>query len=439
MKARKLVSLLLAMTMLLGLTPALGVAEEGGVIDDTITGKLTFWTQDDITWTTWFEPAIEGFRKAYPNIEIVDEYFPSFADKMTQAYSAGERPDVAQTWQAVNHWANAGKLMPVPASFGLEENFYESAILGKKFEDNYYCVPSEINVESPSLFVNMDLLASLGKELPEGWIENNGPQSWEELLAFAKDLTLIEGAMVTRSGLAYTYAQWEAMFVSLIWQFGGDYRDEDNLAVHFDTPEARSALEFMLKYCDIADPDCISDRGQSRYDLFVQNAAVMTMGAPWYAGSFAVDAPDMNYQVFNMPPMVEGSDPYNLATGGWGYIVSSDCEYPEAAWAFVEYMSSPEMVGSWAMHWGTLPARVDAVMDLEYDPNVGSVQKALSIATDVLQYGREDGAYMLSPSQLIYNIVRVQIQQVLETGDIDTALKTMEAEGNAMIAENLGR
>mgnify|MGYP002312682651 CR=1 FL=1 len=26
--------------------------------------------------------------------------------------------------------------------------------------------------------------------------------------------------------LAYAYAQWEAMFVSLIWQNGGDYRDE---------------------------------------------------------------------------------------------------------------------------------------------------------------------------------------------------------------------
>lgn len=437
MNTKKIFSLLLAVVLLLGLAPAVGLAET--VVDESISGKLTFWTQDDITWTTWFEPAVESFRQAYPNIEIVDEYFPTFADKMTQAYAAGEEPDVAQTWQGVSHWANAGKLVPVPESFGLGENFFEGAIVSKKFEDSYYCVPSEINIESPSLFVNMDLLASLGKELPEGWLENNGPKSWAELLAFAKELTVIQDGMVVQSGLSYTYAQWEAMFASLIWQFGGDYRDPENLVVHFDTPEARSALEFMLKYCDVNDPDCISDRGQNRYDLFVQNAAVMCMGAPWYAGSIAIDAPDMNYQVFNMPAMVEGADPYNLATGGWGYIVSSKCEYPEAAWAFINYMSSPEMIGSWAVHCGTLAARKDAVMDLAYDPNVGSVQKALSIAANVLQYGQEDGAYMLSPSQLIYNIVRVQLQQVMETGDIDTALKTMEQEGNAMIAENLGR
>lgn len=435
---RKTMLLFVALVMMLGMTSTAVYAQEAPVNED-ISGKLVFWTQDNITWTTWFEPAVERFRKAYPNIEVIDEYFPSFANKMTQAYSAGEEPDVAQTWQGVNLWASAGKLLPVPESFMLEENFFEGAIVSKNYQGDYYCVPSEINIESPTLLVNMDLLSSLGKELPAGWLENDGPQNWEELLEFAKEVTVVDSGMVFQSGLAYTYAQWEAMFASLIWQYGGDYRDAENLVVHFDTPEARKALEFMLKYNDVNDPDCISDRGDSRYNLFVQNSAVMCMGAPWYAGSLAIDAPDMNYQVFNMPPMVEGSDPYNLATGGWGYIVSSKTEYPEAAWAFVDFMSSPQEVGNWAVHCGTLAARKDAVMSLEYDPNVGSVEKALSIAADMLPYGREDGAYMLSPSKLIYNIVRTQLQQVLETGDIDTALQTMEAEGNAMIKENLNR
>lgn len=427
-------------------TPESKAAADGGVpvpdsgeTDEDISGELVFWTQDSEVWSTWFQPAIEGFRAKYPNIKITDEYFPSFSDKMTQAYSAGEEPDIAQTWQGVSHWAKAGKLLPVPESFNLQQDYFEGAIVSKEYDGQYYCVPSEINIESPNLFVNMDLLAAEGVELPEGWVENNGPKDWAELLEFAKSLTKIEGGAVMQSGLAYAYAQWEAMFASLIWQYGGDYRDAENEVVHFDTPEAKQALEFMLKYIDPNDPDCISDSGQSRYDLFMQGNAAMCMGAPWYASSFDIEAPDMNYQVFNMPAMVEGSDPYSLATGGWGYIVSSKCEYPEAAWAFVEYMSSPEVVGSWAVHCGTLSARKDAVMNLDYDPEVGSVQKALSIANDVLQYGQEDGAYTLAPSQLIYNIVRVQLQQVMETGDIDTALKTMEQEGNAMIAENLGR
>jgi ABC-type glycerol-3-phosphate transport system substrate-binding protein len=435
MMKRFLVLALVAMMLLATALPALAEAKD----PSEISGELTFWTQDSEVWSNWFQPAIEGFREKYPNIKITDEYFPSFSDKLTQAFAAGQQPDVAQTWQGVNEWAKAGKLLPVPASLGLVENYLPGALESKMYDGQYYCVPSEINIESPSLFVNMDILAEAGVSLPEGWVENNGPKNWEELLAFAKSLTIIEDGAVMRSGLAYNYAQWEATFASLIWQFGGDYRDAANGVVHFNTPEAKKALEFLLKYSNPEDPDCISDKGNSRYDLFVQGSAAMCIGAPWYAGGFAVDCPDTNYQVFNMPAFVEGSDPYCMATGGWGYIVSSTTKYPEAAWAFVDYMNNPENVGSWAINCGTLAARKDAVMDLTYDPEVGSVSKALSIAKDILPFGQEDGAYTLSPSKLIYNIVRLQMQQVLETGDIDTALKTMEEQGNAMVAENLGR
>ena len=86
---------------------------------------------------------------------------------------------------------------------------------------------------------------------------------------------------------------------------------------------------------------------------------------------------------------MDGAKPYCMATGGWGYIVSSTCKSPEAAWAFVDYMNNPENVGSWAINCGTLAARKDAVMDLSYDPQVGSVAKALSIAKDILPYGQE--------------------------------------------------
>ncbi len=412
---------------------------EPAAANEDVSGKLVFWTQDTQSWSTWFQAAVEDFRQAYPNVEVSDEYFPNFADKMTQAYAAGEEPDVAQTWQGVAQWAKAGKLQPVPDSFDVAGNYLEGASDNKIYDGKYYGVPSEIGLESPTLLVNMDLLAEQGVELPDGWVENNGPKDWDELLEFAKSLTIIENGMVMQSGMAYVYKAWEAMFCSLIWQYGGDFRDPENAMVHFDTPEARKALEFMLKYCDPSDPDCISDRGQDRMDLFNQGGAAMCVGAPWYASTMDLDMPDLNYQVFNMPAMVEGADPFCVAGDNWGYIVSANCEYPEAAWAFVEFMSEPERMSDWALACGMVPARPDAEMDLTYDPEVGSVEKALAITNDIQAYGRDAGSYTLSSSTLIYSIVRTQLQQVLESGDIDTALATMEREGNAMIEENLGR
>ena len=142
-----------------------------------------------------------------------------------------------------------------------------------------------------------------------------------------------------------------------------------------------------------------------------------------------------------MPSFVEGSDPYCVATGGWGYIVSgkTDEKVQKAAWEFVKYMTTTEMTESWALGTGALSADQNAFKDLEDDPEKGSVEKCIAITQDILPYGQEDGAYTLDASQLLYTICRQQLRQMVEDGDIDAALKTMEKEGNAMIETNLNR
>ncbi|MEG1753577.1 MAG: extracellular solute-binding protein [Christensenella sp.] len=409
--------------------------------DGKIDGDLTFWTQDSQKWHEYFDKSIESFKQAYPDVNVKVEYFPEFANKLTQAFAADQQPDVMQTWQGVADWAKAGKIASVPETVfsteELEKNFAAGALANKIWDGKYFCIPTEINVESPSLIVNLDILKEDGITIPQSWIDNNGPASWAELLEMAQKLTKKDGDLITRSGLAYNYHTWEANFLSLIWQFGGDYRDEANKSVHFDTPEAHKAAEMLLKYCK--GPEAISDSGTVRYDAFTQQLAAMMVGAPWNVGSLGVDAPDINYQVFNMPAWVDGAKPISLATGGWGYIVSEKSKNKEAAWAFAKHMSSAEQVGDWALTTGALPSRTDALADLKYDKNVGSVEKAIAITMDILPFANEDGAYMLTPSTLVYTIVRDQLRQMLETGDIDTALKTMEAEGNNMIKENYNR
>lgn len=429
---KKLVSLMLALIM------ALSVASFS-LAEDKV--EITFWTQDSAQYEAWFVAAIEAYNAQSDKYHVSAEYFPNYSDKLSQAYAADQQPDVAFTWQGITNWAKAGKIAPVPDDIAasMDENIYPGALTNKKYDGHYYGVPAEINVESPTLYVNMDLLASLGETLPEGWVENNGPASWSELEAFAAKLTEKDDMGVKRSGLSYVYGTWEATFVSLIWQFGGDYRDEANSCVHFNTEEGHKAAEFLLKYCK--GDDAISDAGATRWDLFTQGNAVMTIGAPWNAAGLLTDAPEMNYQVFNLPAFVEGSDPYCVATGGWGYIVSNALseEKMAGAWDLVKFLTTSEMSGSWALATGALSADKNANTTLEYDKNVGSVEKAIAISTEILAYGQEDGAYTLDASQLLYTIVRQYLRQMLEDGDIDAALSGMEYEGNEMIETNLSR
>ena len=431
---KKLLALVLACVLALAAVPM-------AQADDQVT--LTFWTQDTQAWQTYFEPAIARFEEANPNINIEVEYFSSFADKLIQSFGANTQGDVIFTYSSIGEWADSGKIVEVPETIYTTEEikslFYEGAMANKIVNGKYYAVSNEINVESPSLYVNMDILAAEGVELPAGWIENDGPASWAELYEFAKSLTIKDDSgVITRAGLAYAYAQWEAMFESLIWQYGGEFRDAENMTVHFQTEEAKKALEFMLGHLGSAEEAVCAGTG-NRYDEFVQGAAVMCVGAPWYAGGFDADMPDTKYQVFNLPAFVEGADPISLATGGWAYIVSSKCEHPDEAWQFVKFMTSGDEVGTWALTTGALPSRTDALTDLEYDPTVGSVTKAIAITSKVLPYAREDGAYMLTSSTLTYSIIRQALYTVLDDGDIDTCLETIQQEAETMLEENFNR
>ena len=142
-----------------------------------------------------------------------------------------------------------------------------------------------------------------------------------------------------------------------------------------------------------------------------------------------------------MPADVDGAEPTSLATGGWAYIVSSQCDEATsaAAWEFVKFMTSADEVGEWATTTGALPARVDALADLTYDPNVGSIEKAIAITKEILPYAQEDGAYMLTPSTLTYTIIRQALYQVLEDGDVDACLEYIQTQAETMLDENYNR
>lgn len=437
---KKFLAMVLAGAMAVSMLSGCGGSASSSNPDAT---TITFWTQDTVAWQSYFEPAIERFEADNPDINIEVEYFSDFADKLTQSFAADEEADVIFTYSSVGEWADAGKLLEVPEDvYSADEMaslFYEGATANKFVNGKYYAVSNEINVESPTLYVNMDKLAELEVELPEGWVENNGPASWAELYDFASSLTVKDSSgYITQAGLSYAYAQWEAMFESLIFQYGGDFRDPENLAVNFKTEEAKKALEFMMSHLGSGDEAlCAGDN--SRYDEFVQGIAVMCIGAPWYAGGFDYDLAGGSYQCFNLPAFVEGADPVSLATGGWGYIVSNQCENTDAAWQFVKYMTSAEEVGDWAITTGALPSRVDALQDLTYDKETGSVEKAIAIATEILPYAEEDGAYMLTSSTLTYSIIREALYQLLSDGDIDACLENIQSGADTMLAENFGR
>ncbi|MCK1992956.1 ABC transporter substrate-binding protein [Peribacillus muralis] len=401
---------------------------------------IKFWTQSDPAYKKAAQSLIDKFEKENPSINVKLESFPNYALKVSTSFNTGNVPDVLEAYGSTTKMAKGGKILPIPDNVmtneEIEKTFIESSLINRKYDGKYYGVPNEITMESPGLLINKDLVKKAGLTIPEAWIKNDGPANWSELVQFARKLTIIDNGVMKQSGLGVIGGQEEAMFLSLIWQYGGDYRDEQKKQVDFTTPEALKAVEFMKGL--IKGDQRVNDIGFSkRLEGFVGGSIAMTIGAPWVAANLRSDVPDLNYQYFNLPPFVEESKPYYVTEGGWGYLVSSKTKHPKESWELVKYLLKKENQDYWVKAVGAITSRTEKGTVESYDPAVGSVEKAIAVSSKIVDNGREPGTFTGDTSQLMWAIIRQNLASILQ-GEVSAnqGLKNMEEQAMQMIERN---
>jgi ABC-type glycerol-3-phosphate transport system substrate-binding protein len=349
---------------------------------------------------------------------------PDYSASIDRAFAGGTEADVITFFGSPLKLASAGLLAPLPAegalAAGLEGRFLPAALANRRLGGTTYGIPLELNVESPSLLLNDSVFADAKVPIPESWIAAGGPPDWEELYALARRLTRIEGGEVKRSGLAVFNRQEESMFLSLIWQYGGDFRDTARKAFRFRTAEARAAIGFMKALLE--GPGRI-DRYEARnaQDRFTEGDAAMIVGAPWYGPQFAT-AGFKGFTMLNMPPLVRGAKPYFISEGGWGLVVSARAKHPAAAWDFLVFASSEDSVARFAATVGSVP------------PLSAARGEGLGPVAAVLGYGRDPGSALGDTAALIWTVVRRNLRSCLQGRiSVEEALLAMETESAGLL------
>lgn len=372
---------------------------------------------------------------ANPNVTIQHEAFTDYSTKFYSAMAAGTEGDIMEFYGSPIRFAKGGVVLPVAESVltneEIEKSFYPSALKNRLFDGKYYGIPEEINIESPGLIVNTALLREQGVEIPQSWKDNMGPASWSELMDMAKKLTKIENGQMKQAGLGVVGGEEVSMFMSLIWQLGGDYRDEKNMAVNFETKEAKEAIGFIKNL--IEGPAAVhSKKFSGRFDGFKEGTVAMTIGAPWATAVINQDMPEFEYKYYNLPAFIEGSEPYFVAEGGWGQIVSARTKYSDECWKFVKYMTEPANQLEWSKKTGGLPSRVE-VADNEYYTG-GDGRKVIYPAMQIAKYGRDPGAYTMDPFTLVWDICYNNLNTII-SGQVTTeaGLANMQKDGTALI------
>jgi multiple sugar transport system substrate-binding protein len=402
---------------------------DGGGSGGPIT--LTMWAHRSKSFNAALRDSARKYHAEHPNVTITLETFAydDYIQTLQTALPAGNGADILHmfgTWACTY----TDFLQPVPDSVvtlsQAQDEFFSGPLGGYTCEDRLYGLPEESNVEYGAVLVNTKMADAAGTSTT-GW------DNYDQFIADAKKLTVIQDGVVTRAGYHFTAGDGLAhSFLSLILQAGGNYLNADGTAFTLDTPEGHEALTLLKSMADapVLDPVLFNDESNWVGDCYFTELCAMGLVGPWAVADYQDDYPDVaaNTVYAELPPLHESKA--FVADSGWGLTVPSDSSNADVAWDFVKFAAlDAKNAADWNLTSGTLPAlkanAEGAAKDrlVEAFPHFETWFDILPNAQFVGQLPDRDKLYY----DIIYNHGLAALR-----GDetIDEALQAMQTEAN---------
>jgi multiple sugar transport system substrate-binding protein len=367
------------------------------------------------------------FEEQNPGAAISIESIPfdQYFDKLITGLSTGTGPDVFQVPMTMSEQLIASDaLAPVPdsvtSSEEIEASFLPWTIQRFQSEGQYFGLPTD--TQTLITFINVDLLAECGGD-PE-----DPPATWEDFAAQARQCTVRDAAgTMTQAGLDTRYRQgvyWQLLY-SMI---DGPVVDVEQQQVTYDSEQGIAAWQFFADL--LSGPEAVDSAefltGQQKFE---QGKAVFYINHPVTRGRLALEAPDINWTVAP-PPVPAGSEPVT-AGHSWFYVVNAQAGDQEAAWRWIQHLTSEEAQIQWTLEAGDLPSRIALVGD----PRL-TTDEEYQIAMDSLDYARPVEQIGHAEAQRVYATIWDRV--VLEGVPVEQAVEEGATEENQLIQRLLG-
>ncbi|MFD3517852.1 extracellular solute-binding protein [Streptomyces sp. NPDC058657] len=314
-----------------------------------LAGEVTWWDTSTVgSEDKVFKKIAEDFKKKHPKVAVkyVNVPFGDAQNKFKNAAQAGAgAPDVIRAEVAwTPDFADLGYLAPLDGTTALknEGDFLKQAAASTKYKDKTYAVPQVI--DSMGIFYNKKMLKDAGVEVPK---------TIDELKTAAKKIKVKTGktGMYLRGDDAY----W---FLSFLYGEGGDLVDAKNKKVTIDGPAGVKAMNVAkdLVTSGAARTDA-TDGFDNMQKAFKSGDVAMMINGPWaiadtYAGDQFKDKSNLG-----IAPVPAGSAGQGAPQGGHNLAVYAGSKNLDASYAFVEYMSSPEVQAQVTKELNLLPTR----------------------------------------------------------------------------------
>ena len=295
------------------------------------TGEISVWAMgaegDNL------EVLAAAFMDENPDVTVEVTAVPWDAahDRIVNAIAGGEGPDVTMigtTW--MGEFAQLGGIDATPSNIDPSQ-FFEGAWDTTVVDGTSYGVPWY--VETRLVYYRTDLAEEGGVTEP--------PANWDDLKALAEG---IQGA-----GAEYGInlqpggtGAWQT-FMPFFWQAGGEIMDADGAAFTLDGEPCVAALSYYDSFFEegltAPAPGDLPLEGQ-----FANGDVGSFISGPWMIGIITDAGADPETWTVAHQPTEEAGTSF---VGGSNLGVLADSDNKEAAWAFVEYLSQPEVQVTW--------------------------------------------------------------------------------------------
>lgn len=385
---------LLSAAAALALTMTACSTDSGAPADpEDVSGTVVFWTYPlgEADSASWWKPYVEEFNKEYPNVEVevVLQPFGNREDALTTAIAGNNAPDVVYfNPDFIPRYAEEDLLMPLDDLRDDWDDFVPSSLESMTWDDTLYGAPLLMQIQQP--YCNTEALAAAKVECPTTWDE------WREAAPKFKEAGYYAGEYNAVSTLNHG-------FYVYLWQAGGEVLSDDLQSAAFNSPAGVEALTFIK---EMVDKDWVPKEPLTVLEPLEQSAVgraeVGYVPGSQLISTRAVVDPDL---IEVAPPMKHREQVASGSVGAWSIFETT--EVPEAAKAWVRFLSEPAFIEEFNDFTGYLPPRESLNDMFADDPQIADGMEYL----DTVRAG-----VMHPKAREIIDTIRPHIQSVLLEG-----------------------
>ncbi|MEL6150130.1 MAG: sugar ABC transporter substrate-binding protein [Chloroflexota bacterium] len=383
-----------------------------GAQDEPIT--ITFWDnqQTESGLSQFQQAAVDLFEAENPNItvEVVTVPYPEYQERLLLAVQGGNAPDVStvdQIWNSA--FGVAGAIVPLDDYIAgsesvSQENYFPGAWESATYAGNTWGVPFNVDVWSFT-FYNADLFEAAG-------VDPASIGTWDGLAAAAEALTDAENGQFGVGLFGHRGEDTIVVMNSFIYSNGGFILNEAG-ECGLDDAEGIEALEYYASLAEYAPEGILNASSGDMRELFLNESLAMEF---WPAlEQPTLQASELNWE-FVSGHAPEGMTPVGTY-GGWNLVIYEQSENKDAAWQFIEFLTSPEVNGSVV---DLIPANVGAAEPFLEENRVGPDR--------ILDHLNNSAPRPLSPVYLEVAEVQMDMVQEIFSGTAVTDAATAACE-----------